>query len=46
MADAPKSFFLDPEVHAYVVAHGTPPDAAQQSLIAETAQLPNAQMQI
>jgi caffeoyl-CoA O-methyltransferase len=46
MADAPKSFFLTPEVHAYVVAHGTPPDAAQQALIDETAQLPTAGMQI
>src|SRR4051812_30650735 len=46
MADAPKSFFLTPEVHAYVVAHGTPPDAAQQALIEETAQLPTAGMQI
>lgn len=43
---APKSFFLTPEVHAYVVAHGTPPDAAQQALIDETAQLPAAGMQI
>ena len=46
MADGPKSFFLTPEVHAYVVAHGTPPDAAQQALIEETAQLPMAGMQI
>ena len=46
MADGPKSFFLTPDVHAYVVAHGTPPDAAQQALIEETAQLPNAGMQI
>jgi caffeoyl-CoA O-methyltransferase len=46
MADGPKSFFLTPEVHAYVVAHGTPPDAAQQALIEETAQLPAAGMQI
>jgi caffeoyl-CoA O-methyltransferase len=46
MADGPKSFFLTPEVHAYVVAHGTPPDAAQQALIEETAKLPTAGMQI
>jgi caffeoyl-CoA O-methyltransferase len=46
MADAPKSFFLTPEVHEYVVAHGTPPDAVQQALIDETAQLPMARMQI
>ena len=43
---APKSFFLTPEVHEYVVAHGTPPDAVQQALIDETAQLPMAMMQI
>jgi len=42
----PKSFFLTPEIHEYVVAHGTPPDAVQQSLIDETAQLPMAMMQI
>ena len=43
---APKSFFLTPEIHEYVVAHGTPPDAVQQALIAETAELPMAMMQI
>jgi caffeoyl-CoA O-methyltransferase len=43
---APKSFFLTPEIHEYVLAHGTPPDAAQQALIDETAQLPMAMMQI
>jgi len=43
---APKSFFLTPEIHEYVVAHGTPPDAAQQGLIDETAKLPMAMMQI
>ena len=32
----PKSFTLSPEVHAYLVAHGTPPDAVQQALIEET----------
>jgi caffeoyl-CoA O-methyltransferase len=42
----PKSFFLTPEIHEYVVAHGTPPDAAQLALIDETAQLPMAMMQI
>ena len=46
MADAPKSFFLTPEIHEYVVAHGTPPDATQQALIDETAKLPMAIMQI
>jgi caffeoyl-CoA O-methyltransferase len=43
---SPKSFFLTPEIHEYVVAHGTPPDAVQQALIEETAKLPNAMMQI
>src|SRR5215213_10831919 len=42
----PKSFFLSPEIHRYVVAHGTPPDAVQQALIDETAALPMAMMQI
>jgi len=42
----PKSFFLTPEMHQYVMAHGTPPDAVQQALIAETAELPMAIMQI
>src|SRR3954468_19835026 len=45
MAD-PKSFFLTPEIHQYVMAHGTPPDAVQQALISETAELPMAIMQI
>lgn len=43
---APKSFFLTPEIHEYVVAHGTPPDAVQQALIEETAELPMSMMQI
>lgn len=43
---APKSFFLTPEIHEYVVAHGTPPDAVQRALITETAELPMAMMQI
>ncbi len=37
----PKSFFLTPEIHEYVVAHGTPPDAVQQALIDETAAAPD-----
>jgi caffeoyl-CoA O-methyltransferase len=45
-AAAPKSFFLTPEIHEYVVAHGTPPDVVQQALIDETAELPMAIMQI
>ena len=41
MADAreTKSIIVTPEVHDYAVAHGTPPDAVQRSLIAATAAL-------
>jgi caffeoyl-CoA O-methyltransferase len=39
MADGPKSFSLSPDIHAYMVAHGTEPDAVQQALIAETSKL-------
>jgi len=39
MPDAPKSFHLSPEVHSYLVRHGTPPDAVQQALIEETQRL-------
>ena len=39
MADQPKSFHLGPEIHQYIVAHGTPPDAIQQELIEETRKL-------
>ena len=39
MADQPKSFHLGPEIHQYIVAHGTPPDAVQQELIEETRKL-------
>jgi caffeoyl-CoA O-methyltransferase len=39
MTDSPKSFHLAPEVHAYLVAHGTPPDSVQQELIEETREL-------
>ncbi len=35
----PKSFFLTEEAHAYLVAHGTPPDNVQRALIEETSQL-------
>jgi caffeoyl-CoA O-methyltransferase len=43
----PKSFFLTPEAHEYLVAHGTPPDAVQRALIEETAKLgPVAGMQV
>ena len=34
-----KSFLLSPELAEYLVAHGTPPDAVQESLIEETAAL-------
>ncbi|MFN0038547.1 MAG: O-methyltransferase [Burkholderiales bacterium] len=34
-----KSLGLSPELHGYLVAHGTPPDAVQRDLIAETAKL-------
>ncbi len=39
MADLPKSFALSPEIHEYLVAHGTPPDALQRELIEETKRL-------
>ncbi|MEU6073074.1 O-methyltransferase [Micromonospora sp. NPDC047074] len=43
-----KSIPLTPELHAYLVAHGTPPDEIMRDLIEETrAALPkNAQMQV
>jgi caffeoyl-CoA O-methyltransferase len=37
--EPPKSFQLPPEVHEYLVAHGTPPDAVQRELIEETREL-------
>ena len=36
MSDGPKSFFLGEELHAYLVAHGTPPDEILRELAAET----------
>ncbi len=39
MTDRPKSFHLSPEVHAYLVQHGTPPDEVQHALIEETQKL-------
>ncbi len=43
----PKSFFLSEAIHDYLIAHGTPPDAVQRSLIEETAELGGiAMMQI
>lgn len=32
----PKSFHLSPEIHAYIVEHGTPPDEIQKALIEDT----------
>ena len=47
MATEPKSFFLSPEIHEYLLDHGQRPDAVQQSLIAATSALgPVAGMQI
>jgi len=47
MADAPKSFFLPPALHDYLVAHGTPPDDVQRGLIEATAALgPISLMQV
>jgi caffeoyl-CoA O-methyltransferase len=43
----PKTVAVTPEIHAYLVAHGTPPDAVQQSLIDATSELgPVSGMQI
>jgi caffeoyl-CoA O-methyltransferase len=39
MSDQPKSFQLSPEIHAYLIEHGTPPDALQRELIEETRRL-------
>ncbi len=39
MADAPKSFFLTPEIHDYLVAHAPGLDDVQRDLIAETEKL-------
>jgi predicted O-methyltransferase YrrM len=39
MAARPKSFTLSPEVHAYLVENGSPPDALARELIAETQRL-------
>jgi predicted O-methyltransferase YrrM len=39
VADTPKSFFLTPALHEYLVQHSLSPDAVQLELIAETAKL-------
>jgi caffeoyl-CoA O-methyltransferase len=45
VADAPKSFHLSPEIHEYLVDHGTRPDDVQRWLIAETnARVPDWSM--
>lgn len=36
MGDSPKSFHLSPEIHQYLLGHGSQPDAIQQGLIDET----------
>jgi caffeoyl-CoA O-methyltransferase len=43
----PKSFFLSPDVHAYLVAHGMPPDRILEELAEETRKVgPLAVMQV
>jgi caffeoyl-CoA O-methyltransferase len=43
----PKSFFLSPEIHAYLIAHGAPPDAVLEELARETQKVgPLAMMQV
>ena len=39
MSDDPKSFNLSPELHRYLIGHGTPPDAVARELIEATKQL-------
>ena len=39
MSEAPKSFHLSPQVHDYLVAHGTAPDALLRELAEETRAL-------
>ncbi len=39
MSSQPKSFQLSPELHNYLLDHGTPPDEVQQGLIEATAAL-------
>ena len=46
-AHLPKSFFLNPDLHSYILNHGGGPDEVQQALIAATQALgPAARMQI
>jgi len=47
MADGPKSWFLTPAVHQYLIEHGSPPDPVLQELARETQSVgPLALMQI
>jgi caffeoyl-CoA O-methyltransferase len=39
MADAPKSFTLSPEIHQYLLEHGSRPDDVQQGLIDRTREV-------
>ena len=39
MSNTPKSFNLSPELHRYMLAYGTAPDAIQQGLIEATSKL-------
>lgn len=39
MSDRPKATPLSPDLHAYLVEHGTPPDPVQRALIEETREL-------
>jgi caffeoyl-CoA O-methyltransferase len=43
---SPRSFLLSPALNDYVLAHTEPPDDVQRRLMDETADLPNATMQI
>ncbi len=47
MADSPKSLGVSAELHAYLVAHGSPPDAVLERLAADTSAMGQiARMQI
>ena len=47
MANTPKSLALGPDLHGYLVAHGTPPDPVLSRLIADTEAMGDiARMQI
>jgi caffeoyl-CoA O-methyltransferase len=47
LTEAPKSWFLSPAVHAYLIEHGTPPDPVLEELARETQKVgPLALMQV